>query len=464
MYRWTERIERDKNKEKELYDELKISRIIARLLVNRGVDNPKEAANFLFPDLDHLHSPFLMKDMEKAVEIILKAIDEKKKIHIVGDYDQDGNSATVTLMRGLSFLSADVAYSIPHRILDGYGINKNLIDAAIEQGAELIITCDNGISAFEAAEYALEKEIDLIITDHHEVAIQEGKERLPKAKAILNPKQRDCLYPFKQLCGAGVAFKLIQGLFERLELDLNTIYPLLQFVAMGTVCDVVDLVDENRIFVVEGLKRINQTSEPGLRYLIEESGWTKDVDVYALGFVLGPAINASGRLESAKLAAELFLEKDQDIVRSYAKELVVLNRQRQKMTDEGYQSALTQTEQWDIDAMPIIVLQQETLHESLAGIVAGKIKDYYYRPTIVLTPSEYQDIWKGSGRSIDSYNMYQHLDSLREDMIKFGGHSMAAGLSLEKDKINNFINKLNQIIIYPIMIWFLNRKLIWEST
>lgn len=443
MYRW--RINSSiLEKEELLQNHLKISKVISRLLVLRGIDTVEKAEIFFSSNVSKLYSPFLMKDMEKAVQIILKAIANHERIRIVGDYDQDGNSATVTLMKGLSRLSADVSYAIPHRIIDGYGINTEIIETAKNDHIDLMITCDNGISAFEAADYAKKIGLKYIITDHHQVAMENGCQILPKADAILNPQQKDCKYPFKALCGAGVAFKLIQGLYERLDLGIEPIVDLLQFVAMGTVCDMVDIIDENRILVTEGLRRINCTTNYGLLSLIEESGWTKDIDVYALGFVLGPAINASGRLDSANIAAELFLEEDRDLIKSYARQLVLLNRQRQEMTQNGETSLEKQVQCWDIEKNPVVVLCAKELHESLAGIVAGKIKEKYYRPCIVLTSSKDEGIWKGSGRSIEGYSMFDKLSEQNQYLERFGGHPMAAGLTIKEEHIATLITALNE--------------------
>lgn len=413
-----------------LENSLDIDPRILRILINRDIESPEKIDTFLNPSLDKMYDPFLMTDMDKAVDLILEAIDEDKHIHIVGDYDQDGNSAIVCLMKGLGYLSGRLTYAIPDREQDGYGLNKRLVDEAVEGGADLLITCDNGIAAHEAASYAKEKGLSLIITDHHQVTIKEDKQVLPSADAVINPHRLDDTYPFKELCGAGVAFKLVQAIHQVLGLDENLTYDLLQFVAMGTVCDVVDLVDENRIIAKEGINSLNESDNLGIIALCEEASWTRDIDAYALGFVLGPCINASGRLSTARLGVELFLESDEDMVRAYASELVRLNNERKDMTFDAYEKIKGKLEESGRYKDPVIVVYQEGIHESIAGIVAGRIKDLYYRPTIVLTDSVKEGIIKGSGRSIEAYNMFEKVSEIAHITESFGGHEMACGLSL----------------------------------
>ena len=311
------------------------SYITCQLLANRKIDY-KNVKKFLYPDYKYLHNPFLMKDLDTAIEILVDAIDNNLHIQIVGDYDQDGNSATVVLFKGLSYFTDNISFAIPNRIEDGYGISKGIVDSAKENNVDLIITCDNGISAFEVAEYCSSLNIQMIITDHHQVCFDKsGNQILPKAEAVINPHRIDCEYPFKELCGAGVAFKLMQALYDELGGDEDYLIDLLQFVSMGTVCDVVDLVDENRIFVKKGLEILNSSDNIGINQLKKENGVTK-VTTTSLGFKLGPCINAAGRLESASIGVELFLEEDEGVADKYAKKLVELNEIRKNLTNEAY--------------------------------------------------------------------------------------------------------------------------------
>lgn len=420
-------------------EELGISRAIARLLFNRGIETTEEARRFLNPSFEDLHDPFLMNDMDLAVDAILLAVHEKKKIRIVGDYDQDGTASTVILMRGLASIGANVDYVIPHRIRDGYGINEEIVKSAKNDGIDLIITCDNGIAQFEAAELAESLGIQYIVTDHHQVKTDGDTMLLPHALACINPARHDSTYPFPYLCGATVAYKLVEALYRRLELPLDMVRPLLAFAAMGTVCDVMPLVDENRTIVIEGLEILNEGKEPGIRALINESGWNKDLDVFALSFIIGPMINAAGRIAEPSLAVNIFLEEDPDVILSIAKELVEVNEERKRLTREGYQEA--------IQGMPeevpsVIVSLVPDMHESIAGIVAGRIKEKYHRPTIVLTRTE-DGLLKGSGRSVEGYSMFESLSEVSDYLERFGGHPLAAGLSLKEENFEHFVEELN---------------------
>lgn len=428
----------------KLASKFDISPVIAKLLINRDI--PDENINsFLNPNFENsCHNPFLMKDMKKAVDIIISAIDNNRHIRIIGDYDQDGNSATMTLLDGLMFFTDNLSYAIPHRVDDGYGISNSMVKKAKDENVDLIITCDNGISAFEAIDYAKKLGIDIIITDHHQtIKNDEDCEKLPNADAILNPQQKDCNYPFKSLCGAGVAFKLVQGLYETLDGDMDYLMDLLEYVAMGTVCDIVDLVDENRFFVIEGLKKINSTENYGLKSLIKETGLKTEVNSYALGFILGPTINASGRLDDASKAIELFLEENIDLVEDYAKELVDLNTERKDLTEKGYEKIDNSIFLEKQEDKNILVLKDESIHESIAGIIAGRIKEKYHKPTIVFTKSKIDGILKGSGRSIEDYDMYKKLSEKRDLFESFGGHPMAAGMSIKEEKFYELREYLN---------------------
>lgn len=420
-------------------EELGISRAIARLLFNRGIETTEEARRFLNTSFEDLHDPFLMNDMDLAVDAILHAVHEKKKIRIVGDYDQDGTASTVILMRGLSSIGATVDYVIPHRIRDGYGINEEIVQSAKEAGIDLIITCDNGIAQFEAAELAERYGMQYIVTDHHQVKTDGDRMALPRALACINPARHDSTYPFPYLCGATVAYKLVEALYRRLELPLDMVHPLLAFAAMGTVCDVMPLVDENRTIVIEGIKILNEGKEPGIRALINESGWNKDLDVFALGFIIGPIVNAAGRIAEPSLAVNIFLEEDPGVVLSIAKELVEVNEERKRLTREGYQEAIKGMPE---EVPSVIVSLVPEMHESIAGIVAGRIKEKYHRPTIVLTRTE-DGLLKGSGRSVAGYSMFEGLSEVSNYLERFGGHPLAAGLSLKEENFEHFAKELN---------------------
>ncbi|WP_099203020.1 single-stranded-DNA-specific exonuclease RecJ [Miniphocaeibacter massiliensis] len=429
---------------REISKKFNINPIIAKLLVNRNIEN-ENIEQFLNPTFENsVHNPFLMKDMEIAVNILIECIEKNEHIRIVGDYDQDGNSATMTLIDGIMIYTENISYAIPHRVEDGYGISKRIVEKALEDKVDLIITCDNGITAFEVVEYAKNKGIKVIVTDHHQVKNENGEDILPVADAVLNPNRSDCKYPFKKLCGAGVAFKFIQALYEKLDGDTEYLLDLLEYVAMGTVCDVVDLIDENRYFVIEGLKRINNTENYGLQCLIKETGLKTEVNTYALGFVIGPCINAAGRLESATLGIELFLQENMLKVEEIARKLVALNQERKQLTKEGLEKIIKTIELDKLDENSVIIVKEKSIHESLAGIIAGKVKEKYYKPTIVLTASSEDGVLKGSGRSIDEYNMFEEINVFNEMLNSFGGHPMAAGLSIKEDLLKEFSLKLNQ--------------------
>ncbi|MCF6465921.1 single-stranded-DNA-specific exonuclease RecJ [Clostridium sp. Cult2] len=428
---------------------LGISKLLAKIITNRNIKDLRLIDSFIYPSLKKLHNPRLMKDIELGVSLVKKSIMDGKKIRISGDYDQDGNSAILTLYNGIKRCGGNVDYVIPHRVRDGYGINERIIREAKEDGIHLIITCDNGISAFDAIKLAKDLGIIVVVTDHHDVSFVEGEKGekeyvLPEADAIINPKRPDCNYPFKALCGAGVAFKFIQVLYEEFGIDVEESYELLEFVAMGTVCDVVDLIDENRIIVKEGLKRINNTQNIGLKALIKATGLEgRKISTYSLGFVLGPSINASGRLDSAEIAVEMFLTQEADLAKQYAEELYRLNEERKGMTEEGLNKVIDQIETGDFIDQKVLVLYEPEAHESIVGIIAGKIKDIYYRPTILLTQSKDENKIKGSGRSIEEYNMFEEISKCKDLLVGFGGHPMAAGLSLDKSNLDNFRERLN---------------------
>ncbi len=437
------------NKSADFYgigEKYNIDPVIARVIRNRDISEDK-ISSYLQPDIEQLYSPWLLKDMDKAVTLIMEDINNHKKIRIVSDYDVDGVMSNYILLKALEYLGAQVDYEIPDRIQDGYGINEDIIKRAYEDGVDTILTCDNGISAIPQIKYAKGLGIKVIITDHHDIPYEideEGKKEysIVDADAVINPKQIDCSYPFKSLCGAGVAYKLIDALFEKNNVDKAYLSEFIQFVAIATVCDVMDLIDENRIFVKYGLESINQTRNIGLKALIDINQLDKKIRTYHLGFVIGPCINATGRLDSAKLSLKLFLEEDSNKATKKAEELKKLNDSRKEMTIEGTQAGILQIEEQNMIEDKILVIYLPDVHESLAGIIAGRIKEIYYKPTIVITKTEENRV-KGSGRSIEAYNMYDGISECKKLLIKFGGHPMAAGFTLFESNVNSFREKLN---------------------
>ncbi len=425
-----------------------ITELMSRLIVNRDITDDSLIRSYINPEFSMLHEPRDMKDMDKAVEIILHKIENKKKIRIIGDYDVDGVISVYILYSALKRCNADVDYEIPDRIKDGYGVNVNIIRKAKEDGIDTIVTCDNGISAIEPIKTAKELGMTVIVTDHHDIPFIEDEDGnrtviRSEADAILNPKQEDCKYKFKSLCGAGVAFKLIQVLYEEIGIDEEEAFKFIEFLAIATVCDVVDLVDENRVFVKKGLERINNTANTGLQeLLIECEIQDKKIGVYHLGFIIGPCINASGRLDNAKKGVRLLLSDDEKEANLLAKELVRLNEDRKEMTMNGVEKAIEIVENSDIKNDKVFVIYLPNIHESLAGIIAGRIREKYNVPTLILTKSE--DGAKGSGRSIEEYNMFEELVKCKDLLDKFGGHPMAAGFSLKEEKIEEFRKRLNE--------------------
>jgi len=441
---------RNIKKDTELMSEaLGISELLCRVLVNRSIADVDSAMRFIKPEFDKLHDPRMMKDIEKGVNIIKHKIAEGKKIRIVGDYDVDGVISTYMFYKALARCNAKVDYDIPHRIHDGYGINENIIKKAKDEGIDTIITCDNGISAIEQVDYAKELGLTVIITDHHEVPFIEDTDgnrryKTPNADAVIDIMQTDCNYPFKYLCGAGVAFKFIQVLFEELSIPKEEVYSFVEYVAIATVCDVVDLIGENRVFVKKGLERINNTQNIGLRALIKQTGIEdKAINVYYLGFIIGPCINASGRLDSARKGLRLLLSDDPLEASDLALELYQLNTERKDMTIKGVEEIVQIIENSNIKNDKVMIVYKPDIHESIAGIIAGKIREKYNVPTIVLTDGE-RGV-KGSGRSIEEYNMFEELSKCKDLLLKFGGHPMAAGLSLEVNNVDVLRERMNQL-------------------
>ena len=424
-----------------------ISPRLACLIRNRDVIGEEAVDRYLNGTISDLYDGMLMKDMDKAIDILKEKILEDKKIRVIGDYDIDGVNATYILLEGLERLGADVDSDIPDRISDGYGLNRHLVERAYEAGVDTLITCDNGIAAADEIAYGKEMGMTVIVTDHHEVPFdeQDGEKRyrIPPADAVMDPKQPDCLYPFKGLCGAAVAYKMMEALWESMGKDSADLDDLIENVAIATIGDVMDLEDENRIFVKEGLQMLRRTKNPGLKALIECTGIDKNsLNSYHIGFVLGPCINASGRLDTAKRALELLragTQKEADIL---AGDLKALNDSRKDMTEEAVKQAEEQVETTTISKDKVLVVYLPDCHESLAGIVAGRIRENYYKPVFVLTDTE--EGVKGSGRSIDGYHMYEELNKCKELLTKFGGHRLAAGLSLPKENVGKFREMLNK--------------------
>lgn len=426
--------------------QFQIDQVTARIIRNRDVVGEEAIYRYLHGGLKDTYTPWLMKDMEKAVAILIQKITEKKKIRIIGDYDVDGVNAIYILLTGLQRAGAHVDGEIPHRMKDGYGINERLIEEAYEAGVDTLVTCDNGISAAKQIAHAKTLGMTVIITDHHDIPYEEIDGRrnyiLPKADAVVNPKQTDCAYPFEGLCGAAVAYKLITALYERMGYPAGEGEAFLEFAAIATVGDVMELLDENRILVKEGLKRLRETKNPGLKALMEiNSIDPKALSAYHIGFVIGPCLNAGGRLDTAKRALELLEAQDKGEADNIAGELKALNDSRKAMTLEGVEKACGLIDSGAYDGDKVLVVYLPDCHESLAGIIAGRIREKYYKPVIVLTKGE--EGIKGSGRSIEGYSMFEELAACREYLEKFGGHPMAAGMSLKEENVDAFRKALN---------------------
>lgn len=425
-----------------------IDPVIARLIRNRDVEGMENIRSYLYGTLKELPSPWLLKDMKKAVEILKDKIDQKARIRIIGDYDIDGVTATYILLTGFRRLGARVDTYIPDRIKDGYGMHSQLIEKASEDGIDTIITCDNGIAASAEIQQAKEKGMTVIVTDHHEIPYRDtdkGREWIvPEADAVINPKQSDCPYPNKNICGAVVAWKLIWALYETYGIDRNEILEFSEPAAVATVGDVMDLQGENRIIVKEGLRRLPTTKNQGFRALIEANGLGGErITAYHVGFVLGPCINASGRLDTAARALRLLCTEDADRAAKEAGDLVALNQSRKAMTEKGREEAEHIIESQGLSSDRVLVVYLPECHESLAGIIAGRLREKYYKPSFVLTKAEKGA--KGSGRSIEAYSMYDELVKCSDLLEQFGGHPMAAGLSLAEENIDAFRKRLNEV-------------------
>lgn len=424
-----------------------IDPLIARIIRNRDIIDEKEITEYLYGGKEALHNPHLLKDVDKAAEIIAEGIAGKKAMRIIGDYDIDGVNAAYILLEGIRRCGGNVDAAIPDRMKDGYGINEHLIEQALSAGKELLITCDNGIAAINEINFAKEKGMTVVVTDHHEIPYrntEQGKEFLrSNADAIVNPKQNDCLYPCKGICGAVVAWKLVQVLYERMDIPVVEADIFIENAGFATVGDVMDLTGENRILVKLGLKALEHTKNPGMKALIAKNKLSdKPLSAYHIGFVLGPCINASGRLDTAKRSLELLLERDEVKASALAGELVELNESRKYMTQQETQKALEQIGKEGREKDKVLVVYLPECHESLAGIIAGRIREAYQRPVFVLTRGE--EGVKGSGRSIEAYSMFDKMTEVAELFTKYGGHPMAAGLSMREEDIDKLREQLNQ--------------------
>ena len=458
--------------------EFGIDPVIARLIRNRDVQDTEEIRRYLHGTVEELTSPHLMKDVDRAVEILRNKIKEKKQIRIIGDYDIDGVVSTFILIKGLKRVGAYADTYIPDRVADGYGIHEHLIEKAEADGIDVIVTCDNGIAAYNEIAMAKRKGMTVIVTDHHEIPYKEtenGRELIfPPADAIINPKQPDCKYPEKRLCGAVVALKLVTALYEACGIPERELEDFIELGAIATVGDVMDLQGENRILVKEGLKRLSRTSNKGLRELIRANGLEDgEITAYHVGFVLGPCINASGRLDTAARSLKLLCAETEEEAAKLAGDLTALNQSRKALTEEGKEEAIRIVEETEIGQDRVLVIFLPDCHESLAGIIAGRIREKYNKPVFVLTKGE--TLVKGSGRSIESYSMFEELVKCGDLMEKYGGHPMAAGLSIREENVEEFRKRLNEnctltekdlmpkiLIDVPMPVSYINKELVNE--
>ena len=415
-----------------------IDQVTARVIRNRDIVEDEDIRLFLKGDLSDCYDPAMMKDGDRLTDILIEKINAGAAIRIVGDYDIDGVMSTYILKKCLERAGADVSYVLPDRVKDGYGLNVRLIDDAYNHGIDTIITCDNGIAAVAEIAHARELGMTVLVTDHHEIPDEK-----PQADAIVDPHQKDCAYPYKELCGAGVAWKTMCLLFRKMNIAGELLDELLENVAFATVGDIMTLDGENRILVKEGLKRIHHTKNIGMQALINQCGLLpEDIESYHFGYVLGPCINASGRLETATKALELLLEENPKKAEALAAQLCSLNDERKEMTQEGVDKAMEQYEKLGMDEDTVVVLYLPQVHESIAGIIAGRVREYCHKPVFILTQST--DAVKGSGRSIEEYSMYEEMCKVKDLFIKFGGHPMAAGLSLPEEKVDEFRRRINE--------------------
>jgi single-stranded-DNA-specific exonuclease len=431
-----------------------ITPVLARIIRNRDVIEDKDIDKFLNGTINDLYSPYLLKDIELSVDIILGKIAEGKHIRIIGDYDIDGICSTYILYKGLTYCGARVDYAIPHRIRDGYGLNEQLIKEAYEDGTDTVLTCDNGIAAYDQIEYANTLGLTVVITDHHEVPYEEldgvRHYRVPNARAVVDPKQEDCQYPFPEICGAVVAYKLVLALIAKYDntgwekvMQSELGLELMELAAFATIGDVMELKDENRIIVKTGLELMRNTRNKGIKALMQVTGIEPaNLKPYSIGFVLGPCINATGRLDTALNALELFKAEDTDKAAVIAGDLKAMNDDRKDLTLKGTDEAIDLIENSDLKNDKVLVVYLPKVHESLAGIIAGRIREKYTKPTFVLTKAE--EGVKGSGRSIDAFHMYDEMTKCNELFTKYGGHKLAAGLSLKEENVDLFRQRINE--------------------
>lgn len=437
-----------------LAKELGVSPVSVRIMRNRGMETKEAMERYLYGTLDGLYDGGRMKNMGEAVALLMKKLREEKRIRIIGDYDIDGVCASYLLLTGLRRAerelgkktgpagSTRIDYEIPDRVRDGYGINEAIIRQAAADGVDTLVTCDNGIAAAKEISLAKELGMTVVVTDHHEVPVEEERQVLPPADVVVDPKQEGETYPFREICGAVVAYKLVEKLYEASGVPREEWRELLEFAAIATVGDVMRLQDENRILVKYGLKQMARTRNLGLRKLVEKTGLDiTDLSAYHIGFVIGPCLNAGGRLQTAKAALRLFLSEDEAEAERLAEELKELNDIRKDMTKKGEDEAIAQVETQYMEDKVLVVFLPDC-HESLAGIIAGRVREHFHKPSIVLTRSG--DMVKGSGRSIEPYHMFRELTKVRELLPKFGGHPMAAGLSIKEEDVPEFRRRLNE--------------------
>ena len=433
---------------KRIGEKYNIDQVVARVLINRVVAE-NDMAEYLNPAPEHLHDGSQMQDMFRGVSLIKDSIENNHKIRIIGDYDVDGIQSTYILHQGLLRLGADVDYAIPDRVEDGYGINTSMVDKAHSEGVETIITCDNGIAAMDAIELAKEYNMTVVITDHHEIPYEDTAEGrkfiLPPADAVINPHRQDCNYPFEKLCGAAVAWKFIEQLYIACGLSKDEAYVFVENAAFATVCDVMELVGENRTIVKLGLERLNNTQNLGMDTLIKRCKLDNtNLSAYHLGFVLGPCLNASGRLDSATVAIELLESTSPIEAARLAEKLQSLNEERKNMTEMGIRIAEETILNEGMKNDVVLVVYLPDVHESVAGIIAGRIRERFERPVFILVDAADEDGVKGSGRSLDGYSMYDKMCECRDLLDKFGGHPKAAGLSLKRENVDILRQRLNE--------------------
>ncbi len=442
-----------------LAEKFHIDPVIVRLIRNRDV-NETDMEKYLHGSLDDLYDPSLLKGAQEGADLLKERIAAQDPIRIIGDYDIDGVNSTYILYRGLQDCGADVDYAIPHRIKDGYGLNRNLIDLAAQDGRRVILTCDNGIAAAEEIAYAKSLGMCVIVTDHHEVPFDmvagERVQKLPPADCVIDPKQAGCAYPWKEICGAVVAYKFLQVLYRTMGKEPQALEPLIQFAAFATVGDVMPLQDENRILVTHGLKQMNETKNIGLRALITQNK-IEEVQCYHLGFVLGPCVNATGRLKSADEAIRLLLSESEEEAEQIANELISLNNERKILTEQGTEEAKAQIDEAPWKDESVYVVHLPLCHESVAGIIAGRLREAYNKPIFVLTGTG--PVLKGSGRSIEAYSMFEEMNCCKDLFTKFGGHPMAAGLSLPIEHLEEMRTRLNQHATLQPEDFVLKRKI-----